>query len=661
MLVASSILAFGPSAQASEPVVVNALEVLSLQINFNLQDSVAATHLALLVKNPGNVSREAALALPLSSNAVLTGMTLTTHNRTLVGVVTERNVASATYEASKERGEDAVLLDSAGHGLLSIRINVAAGGTVRLDAVYAELLPLDLGIREYVFPAARLQADLRNVAHYRVNGTIVSSVPWSSINGEGVPSSIAQASNRSATWVYDDENVQVSQDLALRIKPILTGYASSMVLSGKEDEAVFAATILPPGLGDPLPVDVVFVIDHSGSMAGAKMEQAKEAVDTILGQLRTQDRFGIVAFDDAIDKHQSAMVSASSSNVDGGQGWVNEIQADGSTNIEGGVSAALDILGTQERAALPMVVLITDGLPTAGITGHRQIIESVDQKNMLDARVHVVGIGFDKDNAFLAELAASQRGFYRPLDPASDVAAALEDFYAAIASPLLKDISVEFVGLEALDVHPAPFPDLYRGSELVVAGRANTTALPSVVKVVLKGTSTAGAFTREISIETATMPIRPEVEKLWARQKANTLERYIQLHQASENVSTQQAELLAHGLRYQIETLRTSWVIVPIGEVANTTAEAYHDTRSYLDYAQSGPGGAMAGAPTAVAPNAPPGAPPAAPPGAAPALGGTSAGAPTMTRTPGPNLVIGVLAIVAVAFVIARRHRDEQA
>lgn len=656
VFVSSSILAFLPGAAASEPVYLGALDVLSLQVNFHLEDSVAATHLALLVQNPANVSREASLSLPLSENAVLTSLTLTTHNRTLVGIVTEKGAASSAYNASKERNEDAVLLDSAGKGLLSLRLNAAPGATLRLDAVYAEIVPLELGIREYMFPASKIQDAFRDVGHFRVNATIKSSVPWSAIEAVGVSSPLTELNDRSATWVYDVEEHRISNDLVIRITPVLSEYASAMLLSGRQEHGVFTATILPPSLGNALPVDVIFVLDHSGSMSGEKMDQAKAALDIILGQLRSQDRFGIVVFDDDIEKYKTSLLAVSGGNIDAAQDWVGRVQAEGSTNIEGGLSAALAILGGQERAALPMIVLITDGLPTAGITSHRDIIESVDTKNTLGARVHVVGIGFDQDNAFLGELASSQRGFYRPIGPSQGVASELEDFYAQIASPILKDVSVEFVGLAAQDVHPAPFPDLYRGSELVVAARADTRTLPAVVKIILRGSSSTGEVRHEIAMDSASLSIRPEVEKLWARQKANTLERYIQLHQATSNVSSQQADLLAHGLRYQIETMRTSWVIVPVGELASPTADRFEDTRSAFDNAYGAP---AAGAP----PAAPPGAPPAAPPGAPPAAttpGGLPAAPdlPTTSRTPGFGLILAIIVVLGVAVLRTRVRRD---
>ena len=45
-----------------------------------------------------------------------------------------------------------------------------------------------------------------------------------------------------------------------------------------------------------LPKHVVFVLDTSGSMAGTRLEQTKQAMESILDQLRPEDVFSVVEF-----------------------------------------------------------------------------------------------------------------------------------------------------------------------------------------------------------------------------------------------------------------------------------------------------------------------------------------------------------------------------
>ena len=130
---------------------------------------------------------------------------------------------------------------------------------------------------------------------------------------------------------------------------------------------------------------VVFVLDTSGSMSGKKIHQTKNAMKTILSELREQDSLTIIEFDDNIkvwtqsngDRWMESQVDgqletarkqvfqATRRNIADAIAQVESLQADGGTNINDALMKALSIIGEmrkQETAEQQyMIIFLTDG------------------------------------------------------------------------------------------------------------------------------------------------------------------------------------------------------------------------------------------------------------------------------------------------------------
>ncbi len=621
------------------------LDARALSVTISVDDVVAVTDLAWTVANLDNESHEAMLDVDVSPDAVLTNITVTTHNKTYYGVVKERVTAAVEYNASKAAGETAVLLTSAGKGRLGLNVNVAAGTEATLRAVLVEPLPIRQGVQTYRFPLGGLASADDPVDVFDARIDVRAMHAWDVARVSGLPGLDDVADQTTAGWDYEATDF-VGDDLVLTIDPDESAYRATMLVSGTEGNRSALFALLPDAKASVLPKDIVFVLDRSGSMGGTKIVQARDALDVILGQLGPEDRFGLVSFDDRIDVFDSEL--RPSTDLVAAREWVAGIDARGSTDIESAVSRALTLLDATPEDRVGMVVLITDGQPTAGIVSKPEIVASLAEKNTDDARLHAIGIGFDRDDTFLGELAASTRGFYQAVDPADDVAAALEGFYARIATPLLKDVVVTFDGATVWDAYPNPVPDVYAGSHLLYAVRLNASTLADNVTAIVAARGPDGPVAFEFTMSTADLAVRPEVDRLWARQKAATLERAIARTSDPVESAALEAELLLHGLAHQIETTKTSWLVVEedlVDEVLSElppqdlTAEGAADF--YRLVYDTGTGTGTTTAPTSPAPNLPD-------------RDGDATGS---ARSPAPAAIVVLAGAVAVAAVLARRSR----
>lgn len=78
-------------------------------------------------------------------------------------------------------------------------------------------------------------------------------------------------------------------------------------------DGYFVHFLAPEGL-DPMPMDIVFVLDRSGSMSGNKMKQLHESMLKILDEISEQDRFMLISFDNQLNFWRNELVQATIKN-----------------------------------------------------------------------------------------------------------------------------------------------------------------------------------------------------------------------------------------------------------------------------------------------------------------------------------------------------------
>lgn len=109
-------------------------------------------------------------------------------------------------------------------------------------------------------------------------------------------------------------------------------------------------------------VDLILVIDHSGSMEGLKLRMVKNTIKALMEFLREDDRVSIVIFDDKA-KRLSPLVRLTANNRKELHKVIDSIEPDGGTNINLGLEFALEILRRRRtKNAVSSILLLSDGL-----------------------------------------------------------------------------------------------------------------------------------------------------------------------------------------------------------------------------------------------------------------------------------------------------------
>uniref|UniRef100_A0A8P4JZI4 Inter-alpha-trypsin inhibitor heavy chain family member 6 n=1 Tax=Dicentrarchus labrax TaxID=13489 RepID=A0A8P4JZI4_DICLA len=241
-------------------------------------------------------------------------------------------------------------------------------------------------------------------------------------------------------------------------------------------DGYFVHYFAPRGL-PVVPKDVIFVIDVSGSMIGTKIKQTKQAMSTILGDLREGDHFNIITFSDKVHTWKKGRtVRATRQNVRDAKDFVKRIIAEGWTNINAALLSAAQLVNPPSSSnqlsfrRVPLVIFLTDGEATIGVTAGDTILSNA-KKALGSASLFGLAFGDDADFLLLKRLALDNRGVARMVYEDADAALQLKGFYDEVASPLLSDIQLSYLDDQAFDITRSLFPNYFQGSELVVTGR----------------------------------------------------------------------------------------------------------------------------------------------------------------------------------------------
>ncbi|XP_060929916.1 inter-alpha-trypsin inhibitor heavy chain H5 [Limanda limanda] len=258
-----------------------------------------------------------------------------------------------------------------------------------------------------------------------------------------------------------------------------------------------------------VPKNVVFVIDTSASMVGTKIKQTKDALLTILRDLRPGDSFNFVSFSTRIKVWQpSRLVPVTPLNIRDAKKFVYMLVPTGGTNIDSAIHTGSLLLrkflsGPDAGPnSVSLMIFLTDGRPTVGQTLSTAILGNTRSIVQEKFCIFTIGIGNDVDYRLLERMALENCGMMRRINEEADASAMLKGFYEEIGTPLLSDIRINYTDDSVQYVTQRLFTNYFNGSEIVIAGKLTNQSAESLHVQV-----TASNNDRSIILETD-VPLR---------------------------------------------------------------------------------------------------------------------------------------------------------
>ncbi|KAK9515103.1 hypothetical protein VZT92_025774 [Zoarces viviparus] len=473
------------------------LKVTDYHVRCSVVSRYAITTVQSSVWNQLPVTKEAAFEVDLPSSAFISNFTITSNGKVYVAQVKERAAARKMYDAAKKQGKTAGLVATKEREIEKFRVavSVPSGARMSFSLSYEELLPRRLGRYELSLglrPGQTVQNLTLDVSITEQTG--ISFIKAFPLKTSRLLSNTAQGDADAPASTHVEHSagcarVRYSPTLQQQNSISSKGLNADFIIQYDVDlrdrmgevqvyDGYFVHYFAPRGL-PVVPKDVIFVIDVSGSMIGTKIKQTKQAMGTILGDLREGDHFNIITFSDKVHTWKKGRtVRATRQNVRDAKDFVKMIIAEGWTNINAALLSAAQLVNPPSSASsnhlsshrVPLVIFLTDGEATIGVTAGDTILSNA-KKALGSSSLFGIAFGDDADFLFLKRLALDNRGVARMVYEDADAALQLKGFFDEVASPLLSDIELSYLDDQAFDITHAMFPNYFQGSELVVAGR----------------------------------------------------------------------------------------------------------------------------------------------------------------------------------------------
>ncbi|UCG69195.1 MAG: VWA domain-containing protein [Thermoplasmata archaeon] len=563
LLIVPNPLVIPSNAETEERATIEHLDILG-----EINNCYAITQISEVLHNTHDQSIEETFYFQIPDSAFISNFSLTIDGVTHYSEVVPKDEAKERYEEAAISGKNAGLMEARDSSVFSYSISIAANETVTVGLRYEEYLLKELGSYSYhIF----LSADpiKRSITELDITIDIKSELEIIEleVQNHGYETQEEWDGNNSVNLAYSASEIELDKDFIVMYE-IESPPPSGLLLDYfNEGEGYFFHVFSPQldDIGEALDKDIIFVLDKSGSMHGEKIRQLKEAFSEITSQLPGEDSFNIILFDNDINQYNDSLLFATESEKEKANNYINGTSAGGSTNINDALLKGLEMIETYECRA-PIIVFLTDGLPTAGITDTDGIRRNIREANSFDTAIFSLGFGYNVDFDFLSALSLENFGHALRIYEGKDATLQITDFYNLISTPLLRDLRFSYSEgtYEAYDTNVS---HLFQGSETVVVGKYDNNTQKIQSNVTAQSKNGRMQFTDEYQLNRNQDHLF--IERFWAYRKINYLLDQIKVFGEDDNLVSTVVNL---SIKYNFVTPYTS-LLIEINDVEDTETE----------------------------------------------------------------------------------------
>lgn len=537
------------------------MEVNYEKYDTKITDQVAVTTVDQEFYNPNSQRLEGTFVFPIPKGAQIDKFTMEIDGKQTQAELLGADKARGIYEDIVRKMRDPALMEYAGQDALKVRIfPIEPNSKKRITLTYTQVLKQDSGLVDYVLPFNAGKYSAKPIKNVSVRVNVETRRPLKSIYSPTHAVEIKRNGPNRATAGYELSDVSPDSDFQLYFAPEKDEIGLNLLTYKAADEDGYFLLLASPGVDvsaqKVLPKDVVFVLDTSGSMAGKKMDQARKALEFCVENLNDTDRFEVIRFSTEVEPLFSKLVTASKENRDKAGGFIKNLKAIGATAIDDALKQALTMETKGEEDRPCMIIFLTDGMPTIGVTDMDQILAGVKERNRQNRRVFCFGIGTDVNTHLLDRIAQDTRAVTEYVLPEEDLEVKVSRFFSKIKEPVLANPTLEFTsGIRASKYYPSPLPDIFKGEQLIMVGRYSGTGNSAAV-IEGKVGKEQKKFSYDVSFGSNTE--HEFIPRLWATRRVGYLLDQLRLHGENGELKDEVTELAR---KYGIVTPYTSFLI----------------------------------------------------------------------------------------------------
>lgn len=490
-----------------------------MHINADVNNGYAVTTVEEKLSNQLDVPADDEFKFLIPEEAFISGFSLIIDGKEYVANVLPKKEAQEKFEEAASQGKSAGLLESKNKNMFSYSLSFEPEQSIIVRLKYEQAVKKSLGKFEYVLSLRNV--DSVGVNDLSVNLNITSLNVITTLETPGFAGAKVKYSSTTTGQVTYSANMLPDKDLTVVYttnNPPINGDMLFYNLGGQG----YMMHVFSPSETDlgttALSKDIIFVVDKSGSMTGDKIAQVKTVFTNIISDLPPDDHFNVIFFDTNIQTFSNTLMEANTKNKTDATNFVIGLEAYGGTNIN---QALLDSLGMFDNNSkgVPIIVFLTDGEPTEGITSPYVIRKNLIEANIAQVSIFAIAFGIQNEANydFLKALSLENYGKAQRFFLEGKVEEEMTDFYKTISTPLITDMSFNYNAVS--DVVNTGQLNLFAGSDAIVLGKYSGSTITSDVAA----TTRTGSNNFKQSFNVVSKPENSFIPRLWAYTKIKNM------------------------------------------------------------------------------------------------------------------------------------------
>ena len=511
-----------PEISGPEP--VNRVFLKNVDATIDIIKGVGNITLEQIFHNPSRFRLEGEYLFAIPNEAQIHDFHLYINGKKTKGEILDSKEASKIYEDIVRSMRDPALLEYSGQSLFKARIfPIESKKDRKIELSYAQVVEFDAGTYRFSLPIKQSGQGSIEKFHMVINleaegelANIYSPSHQIDVNREG---------RNRARISFERDHLEGDRDFilyySLADREINTTF---LTFRPRTDRDGYFMMLVTPRYDVTekrvLPKDVIFVVDVSGSMAGEKIEQTRDALRHCVNSLNSEDRFEIIRFSSVIENFQNGLKSAGSDEKKNAVYFIDNLNASGGTNINSALKRALQLKTTPDNRSTN-IVFLTDGLPTEGETDVNRILQNIKHEDKQFIRIFSFGVGFNVNTFLLDKISRDSHGSANYVKPGENIEKEVSNFFTKISSPVLTNPEIDFGDLAVYDVYPQELPDIFKGQRVSVIGRYRKDGKG---RIILTGQQSGKILRFEYPVSFERRDQNNEfISKLWANRKVSHL------------------------------------------------------------------------------------------------------------------------------------------
>ena len=430
---------------------IRELALKKVKITGNVIGKFGTFEIEQTYKNNTKEILEVGYTFPMVETATVIGFEVNVGNKILKGKCMEKQAARREYENNIIKGNSAYMMEQETNNIFKIFIGkIDKNEEVKIKIKFIDKFEIVDNTIQILLPTLVTPKYKSSITNKLMYGKVKYTVDFNinidkSINRKSIscPSHKVNLIDEESTERVEVLNYDLSRDFKLNIE-LKNELSSTAIISKTKDEKDIMYLSFMPEILDAYEdseKEYIFIIDISGSMAGEKLSETKNAVIECLKQLDIGDKFNIIPFESEFTAMNIESIEYNEDNMKKAIEYINSLQALGGTEILNPIKFALYDNKTEKT-----ILLFTDGQ----VMNESKIIEYV-KYNVNRSRIFPFGIDKNVNTYFIKQLAKIGNGKAEFIQPGERIDDKVIRTFARIQTPLLEEMTIDYGNNKVID------------------------------------------------------------------------------------------------------------------------------------------------------------------------------------------------------------------